>query len=63
MTTIPLSQNENGKTIIIVLGVFLVLDYIFVFTRYWARHIKRRSLEFNDWAMLAALVSGAFGCV
>lgn len=60
MAKIPLSENDNGRKIIIVLGVFLVLDYIFVFIRYWARYLRRRNLEFNDWTMLAALVSRIF---
>jgi hypothetical protein len=59
---VPLSENPNGKTIVVVLGVFLVLDYIFVFTRFWARYLKKRAYEFNDWAMIAALVSGTYLC-
>ncbi|KAF2008891.1 hypothetical protein BU24DRAFT_429151 [Aaosphaeria arxii CBS 175.79] len=57
MTAIPLSVNPKGRAIIIVLGVFLALDFLFVLARYWARHIKGRSLEFNDWAMFSALIS------
>ncbi|KAF2705688.1 hypothetical protein K504DRAFT_440054 [Pleomassaria siparia CBS 279.74] len=54
---IPLSVNPNGKNVIVVLGVFLGLDYLVVFARFWARHIKRRPFEFNDWAMIVALAS------
>jgi hypothetical protein len=57
MADIPLSVNPNGRAVVIVLGVFLALDYVFVFIRYWARHLTKRKLEFNDWALFAALVS------
>ena len=57
MVNIPLTRNENGKKILIVSGVFLALDYVFVFVRYWTRHLRKRKLELNDWALFAALVS------
>ena len=61
MTVVPFSGNENGQRMLITLDVFLVLDYVFVCIRYQSRHIKKRALEFNDWAMLAALVSSSCG--
>lgn len=49
-------ENTHGTQRIIVEVVFLALDFIAVGLRLWARRLKRRSLEFNDYAILAALV-------
>ena len=49
-------ENSHGTQRIIVEVVFLALDYVAVGLRLWARRLKHRSLEFNDYAILTALV-------
>lgn len=52
-----LQENNHGTQRIIVEAVFLALDYVAVGLRLWARRLKRKSLEFNDYAILTALVT------
>ena len=49
-------ENTHGTQRIIVEVVFLALDFVAVGLRLWARRLKHRSLEFNDYAILTALV-------
>lgn len=49
-------ENSHGTQRIIVEVVFLALDFVTVGLRLWARRLKYRSLEFNDYAILTALV-------
>ena len=49
-------ENTHGTQRIIVEVIFLALDFVAVGLRLWARRLKHRSLEFNDYAILAALV-------
>lgn len=57
MTRIPLSENEKGRKVVIILSVFMALDILFVAARIRARYLRKQGLAFNDWALLAALVS------
>ena len=51
-------KNSHGTQRLIVEVVFLALDFVAVGLRLWARRLKHRSLEFNDYAILTALVDG-----
>ena len=47
------SQPALKETVLC--GVLLFLDFIAVWLRLWSRRIKRKRLEWNDYAILAAL--------
>ena len=49
-------ENSHGTQRIIVEVFFLALDFVAVGLRLWSRRLKHRSLEFNDYAILTALV-------
>lgn len=49
-------ENSHRTQRIIVEVVFLALDFVAIGLRLWARRLKHRSLEFNDYAILTALV-------
>ncbi|KAF2197577.1 hypothetical protein GQ43DRAFT_424280 [Delitschia confertaspora ATCC 74209] len=50
-----LKYNDHGRILVIVLTVFLFLDYVVVGLRIYARHLMRRPLEINDWAIITGL--------
>ena len=57
MITFPLKDNPRAAARIGVETFFIALDFVFVGLRLWARRIKRKSLGFNDYTIVAALVS------
>lgn len=52
-----LRRNAAGRHLLIALTVFLLLDFLFIGIRFYARKIKKRYLEINDWAILVGFVS------
>jgi hypothetical protein len=53
---IPISGNPRGAKLVIVETIFIFLDILAVLGRLWARRIQRKSLEFNDWSIIVALI-------
>ncbi len=51
-----LQENPKGAERIAVETPFLLLAFVTVALRLWARKLKRRTLEFNDYAILVAMV-------
>ncbi|KAF2112861.1 hypothetical protein BDV96DRAFT_145371 [Lophiotrema nucula] len=51
-----LDKNDAGRHLLIVLTVFLFFDFVFIGIRLYARHIKKRYLELNDWAILIGFI-------
>jgi branched-subunit amino acid transport protein len=51
-----LQTNPKGTEWIAVETPFLLLALVAVALRLWARKLKRRTLEFNDYAILVAIV-------
>ena len=47
----------KGSLRLVVETIFMFLDFVVVGLRFWARRLKRKSLEFNDYAIAVALVS------
>lgn len=52
-----LAHNSLGVADIAVQTVFLVLGLVAVCLRVWSRHLRLDSLQFNDWLIVAAMVS------
>ena len=52
-----LQLNPKGTQRIAVEVVFLVLDIVVLAMRLWSRKLKQRPFEFNDFAIIAAVVS------
>ena len=52
-----LDKNDAGRHLIIVLTIFVFFDCVFIGIRFYARHVKKRYLELNDWAILVGFVS------
>ncbi|KAF2233364.1 hypothetical protein EV356DRAFT_568024 [Viridothelium virens] len=50
------ANNYRGRTLIIILAVFLILDLLAVGIRIWARRLTSKSLELNDWAIIAGTI-------
>ena len=57
MYTFPLKDNPKGLASVSEETVLLALDFLAVGLRIWARRIRRRSLAFNDYAIIFALVN------
>ncbi|KAH7115007.1 hypothetical protein B0J11DRAFT_539612 [Dendryphion nanum] len=60
MNPIGVQHNPRGLRLIIVLSVFLLLAIISVGLRLWGRRIQRKSLVFNDYAIMVGLL---FTCI
>jgi hypothetical protein len=56
MSIISISGNARGASLVIVETVFIFLDILAVAARVWSRQIQRKSLEFNDWSIIVALI-------
>ena len=56
MGIIPISGNSRGAKLVIIETIFIFLDILAVAGRLWSRRIQRKSLEFNDWSIIVALV-------
>lgn len=56
MSLIPSSGDEQGVMLVSVSTVFLGLAVIAVAMRLWSSHLKKRSLNSNDYLILLALV-------
>ena len=56
MGLIPSSGDEQGVMLVSVSAVFLGLAVLAVALRVWSRHLKKRSLNPNDYLILLALV-------
>ncbi|MCJ1444783.1 MAG: hypothetical protein MMC23_005285 [Stictis urceolatum] len=53
---VPLSENPKGTNLIVIESIFIFLDVLAVGARLWARQIKRKPLEFNDYSIVIALI-------
>lgn len=51
-----LKPQGGGVAVVVVSSVFIPLPILFTTLRIWARIMKRRSLEINDYAILVALI-------
>ena len=54
---LSLAGNDKGIALIVVESILLSLDILCVGLRLWARRIRNRSLELNDYTIIVALVS------
>ena len=52
----PPGPSGPGRAYIGVTSLFIVLITIAVGARFWARHLKRTRLGWDDWSILAALI-------
>ena len=56
MGLIPSTGDEKGVMLVSVSTVFLGLAVLAVTMRIWSRHLKKRSLNLNDYLILLSLV-------
>lgn len=56
MGLIPSSGDEQGVMLVSVSTVFLGLAVVAVAMRFWSSHLRKRSLNPNDYLILLALV-------
>lgn len=56
MGLIPVGGNPRGAILIIIETIFIFLDVVAVAGRLWSRQIQHKTLEFNDWSIIVALV-------
>ncbi|KAF2731147.1 hypothetical protein EJ04DRAFT_579379 [Polyplosphaeria fusca] len=53
---VDLEVNSGGRRLVITLTVFIFFDFVFICTRFYARRIKKKYLEINDWAILVGFI-------
>ena len=55
--------TPRGRTLLIICYLFITLDFVVVGLRLWARRLKGKRLQLNDYLIFLGLVRGRIALV